>query len=79
MNSSPDEELTPTERALADRLSAQRPIPAAGFRGTLARSLAAEDPGYGPRPDQLRAIVTSYLLAALLLIALGALLALGTL
>jgi hypothetical protein len=79
MNAGPDEELTAAECELIDRLSAERPIPAAGFRGALGRYLAARDPGYGPRPEQLRLIVTGYLLAAVLLIALGALVAVGVL
>lgn len=77
MNSGLDDGLTPSERELADRLTAERPLPTAGFRGTLARYLAARDPGYAPRPARLRAMVACYLLLGAVLIALGALLAVG--
>jgi hypothetical protein len=72
-------ELGPGERELADRLDGERPLPAAGFRGALARRLAARDPGYGPRPERLRLIVGAYLGAGSLLIVLGALSATGVL
>jgi hypothetical protein len=67
------DELGSGEHALADRLRAQRPLPAAGFRGALRRRLAAQDPGYGPRPARLRLIVAGYVGAGSLLIAVGAL------
>lgn len=63
---------------LADRLSAQRPVPSGVFRGALSRHLAALDPGHGPRPPRLRAIVALYSAGGALLIALGTLLATGT-
>jgi hypothetical protein len=74
-----DAELPPGERSLADRLEADRPVPAAGFRGALRRSLDAQDPGYGPRPAHLRLIVSAYLGACLVLLAAAALDATGTL
>jgi hypothetical protein len=74
-----DVELTARERELGDRLAAQRPVPAAGFRGTLARYLLAHDPGYGPRPERLRLSVASYLGGGFLLVAVAALFALGAL
>ena len=67
------------EPELEDRLSAARPVPAAGFRGRLGRQLAAHDPGYGPRPEHLRLIVTRYLVAGAVLIALGLCAATGVL
>lgn len=73
----PHEELTPAELELADRLAAERPTPGTGFRGGLARYLAARDPGYGPRPEDLHLAVAGYLLIGLLLIAAGALVALS--
>jgi hypothetical protein len=73
------EHVTPDERDLADRLTAARPRPAAGFRGALGRYLVASDPGYGPRPESLRLRVAAYLAAGLLLVALGAVLAASTL
>lgn len=73
-----DDEFTPAEREVADLLAAERPIPAAGFRGALGRYLAARDPGYGPRPERLLLIVAGYLLLGLLLIGFGALLAAGS-
>ncbi len=74
-----DGELAAVDRELADRLSAERPVPAGGFRGELGRHLTARDPGYGPRPQRLRLIVAAYLVPGLVLILLGALLAGGTL
>lgn len=75
MHDGPDDEFTHAQRELADRLTAERPIPSAGFRGELARYLAARDPRYGPRPQHLRLVVTAYLLIGLLLLALGTLVA----
>jgi hypothetical protein len=72
----PIEDTTPPERDLAERLSAARPLPSAGFRGALWQHLALLDPGYGPRPARLRLIVAGYVALGLLLIALGALVAL---
>jgi hypothetical protein len=66
-------DLEPDERQLADRLIDARPLPPAGFRGTLGRHLARRDPGYGPRPERLRLVVAGYLGAGGLLIALVAL------
>jgi hypothetical protein len=66
-------EFEPSERQLAERLRVARPVPPAGFRGTLGRHLAEQDPGYGPRPEHLRLIVAGYLGAGGLLIALAAL------
>ena len=71
--------FTPDDHKLAERLSGQRPVPAAGFRGALGRHLAAIDPGYGPRPAHLRVMVSAYISAGTLLIALGALQATGVL
>lgn len=62
---------------LAARLSAERPVPGAGFRGALGRRLAGEDPGYGPRPPHLRAIVAAYLAGGGALMLIAALVGLG--
>jgi hypothetical protein len=70
-------ELDPRERELAQRLTSQRPVPAAEFRGTLGRHLATHDPGYGPRREHLRALVAMALGAGGALMAVGALDALG--
>ncbi len=76
MNHDPEsDDLSADEHDLAERLATDRPLPAAGFRGGLARYLAANDPGYGPRPERLRVTVALYLVAGLLLIALGVVLA----
>jgi hypothetical protein len=60
------------EHDLAERLHAERPLPAAGFRGALRRHLAAQDPGYGPRPERLRLVVAGYVTVGSVLIAVGA-------
>jgi hypothetical protein len=72
-------EVEPGERELADRLGGERPVPAAGFRGALARRLIALDPGYGTRPERLRLMVAVYLAVGTVLIALGGLGAAGAL
>jgi hypothetical protein len=81
MTDSPDDdvELTARELALAEQLHLAKPLPAAGFRGALSRHLAVRDPGYGTRPARLRLMVSGYLVAGALLLALGALQATGTL
>jgi hypothetical protein len=73
-----DEQTTAADSQLADRLGAQRPVPSGVFRGALSRHLAALDPGHGPRPPRLRAIVALYSAGGALLMALGTLLATGT-
>jgi hypothetical protein len=72
------DQLGTAEQRLAQQLADQRPLPVGGFRGALARHLAALDPGYGPRPPRLRLIVAGYLCVGLVLLALGALLGLAT-
>jgi hypothetical protein len=72
-------ELTEKEQEQADQLRDSRPVPGAGFRGALGRYLAAQDPGYGPRPRRLRVIAAGYLGAAGVLLALGLLQATGAL
>jgi hypothetical protein len=67
------------EVALGERLNAARPVPGAEFRGALARHLAALDPGYGPRPAHLWAVVLALLGCALALLVVAALLAGGRL
>ncbi|MGB0092947.1 MAG: hypothetical protein WBP81_10505 [Solirubrobacteraceae bacterium] len=70
-------EIDPTDRPLAERLDRERPVPVASFRGSLRRYLVEHDPGYGPRPERLRAMVTGYLVGGGVLLALGALYAVG--
>jgi hypothetical protein len=74
-----DTELDPPERDLAVRLTDQRPVPGAEFRGILGRHLAARDPGYGPRPGRLRTSVGLYLGAGVGIVVLGALQGMGVL
>lgn len=69
--SSPEPESD--EHELAEHLRMGRPVPAAGFRGRLHRHLAREDPGYGPRPERLWLLVSCYIGAGGVLIALAAL------
>jgi hypothetical protein len=68
-----ESDLPADEQRMADRLAGARPAPSAGFRGKLGRTLTAEDPGYGPRPDRLRGRVIAYVVFGLLLIVLGGL------
>jgi hypothetical protein len=70
-------ELEPQDEELGERLSEQRPVPSAGFRGALARHISARDPGYGPRPERLRLTVSAYLASGIVLIGLGLLQATG--
>jgi hypothetical protein len=72
-------DLDPLDRELAERLIAERPVPAAEFRGVLGRHLADRDLGYGPRPDRLLAVVGCYLAAGCAIGALGTLVAFGVL
>jgi hypothetical protein len=74
-----DDEHDDVEREVAERLTQQRPVPAAGFRGALGRRLADRDPGFGPRPEHLVPLVSAGLGGGLALIALAALLATGSL
>lgn len=76
---SSDDQLEPSERALGERLEAAKPVPSPGFRGALGRHLAARDPGYGPRLPQLRLIASACLGGSAILLALGALQAIGAL
>lgn len=64
---------------LEDRLARERPVPLAAFRGALGRYLVARDPGYGPRPPQLRAMIAAYVASGLLLMLAGTLQATGVL
>jgi hypothetical protein len=73
------DELDPVDREVAEGLERERPVPAAGFRGALARYLAAADPGFGPRPERLTLMVAAWLLVGLLLMVLGLLQATGSL
>lgn len=77
MSEAGEHELGPQENELATRLEAERPVPAARFRGALGRRLAERDPGYGPRPERLLVLVALYTLAGLLLLLAGVLIALS--
>ncbi len=71
--------LEPDEHWVGERLTRDRPVPPAAFRGALGRYLAARDPGFGPRPQRLWAMIAAYLSTAALLILLGLLQATGVL
>lgn len=75
----PETELSTQENEIAERLDRERPVPAAGFRGALARYLVVRDPGFGPRPARLPAMVCAFLGTGGVLIALAALQATGQL
>lgn len=74
------EEHDPTIEEADPRLSAQlaeqRPLPGAAFRGALGRLLGEQDPGYGPRPERLRLLVTALVCSGAVLVFAGALVAL---
>jgi hypothetical protein len=70
---------TGEEREVANRLDRERPVPGAAFRGALGRALAARDPGYGPRPQNLWRMVAGCVAGGGLLLALGGLQAAGAL
>jgi hypothetical protein len=72
-------DIGPEENRLADAIAAQRPVPRADFRGALGRYLAIRDPGYGPRPARLRAVVSVWIGFGLVLIVIGLLQATGSL
>lgn len=76
--SSPDEPDAP-DNELAGRLAESRPFPAPDFRGSLRRALVAADPGYGPRPAQLRVRVVIFLALGALLLVIGFLQSIGAL
>ncbi len=75
----PDRDLEPADHELSTRLTGERPLPTAEFRGVLARHLAARDPGHGSRPERLRRTVALWLAAGAALGGLGLLQALGIL
>ena len=61
---------------LAERLQRERPVPSAGFRGDLRRSLLAQSPA-SARPRRLAALIAGYAAGGALLLLLGALSAAG--
>jgi len=65
------------ERRMAEWLQATIPVPAAGFRGALGRYLLRRDPGYGPRPPQLRLISSACAAGSVVMLAVAALQATG--
>jgi hypothetical protein len=71
------EETDPRDVAVGEQLRDVRPLPRAAFRGALQRHLAANDPGYGPRPENLRLVVTAWVAAGAVLLLIGAMLAGG--
>lgn len=66
-----DDQPQDAEPEVAAALEQERAIPAPEFRRRLRGRLIEQDPGYGPRPDNLVAIVLGYALAGLVLMALG--------
>jgi hypothetical protein len=71
-----DPEL-PEERQVAEWLHAASPVPAAGFRGALGRYLRRRDPGFGPRPPQLRLVSLACVSGGTVLLVVAALQATG--
>jgi hypothetical protein len=76
---SSDIEPDAPDHELAGRLADSRPFPAPDFRGSLRRALVAADPGYGPRPNRLRARVLALLALGALLLVIGFLQSIGAL
>lgn len=76
-NPTPDPPGAPVDSELERRITAERPVPAADFRGALGRLLALSDPGYGPRPAHLRLKVAGWTAGGAVLVLIGALEALG--
>jgi hypothetical protein len=70
-------EFTEVELRLSEQLAGQRPLPQPAFRGALGRLLSERDPGYGPRPERLRLLVAGLVGLGAVLVAAGALVALG--
>jgi hypothetical protein len=68
---------SPADSELERRMTGERPVPGADFRGALGRLLAASDPGYGPRPAHLRLKATGWVAGGGVLVLIGALEALG--
>ena len=62
---------------LAERLQRERPVPSAGFRGELRRSLLGGTPSAPLRPARLRALITGYATSGATLLLIGALSAAG--
>ena len=57
---------------VAERLEAERPIPAASFRGTLRRRLLSDLEREPSRPQRLRLLITAYAGSGLALLAVAA-------
>jgi hypothetical protein len=74
-----DDPLEAPERELGVQLASERALPGTEFRGALGRRLAAQDPGFGPRPEHLRRTVSLCLAGGGALAGLGLLQALGML
>lgn len=74
-----EEPIEAEDGSVAERLIRDRPVPTASFRGALGRHIAARDPGFGPRPERLWAMVVGYLVIGGLLVLFGLLQATGVL
>jgi hypothetical protein len=73
----PEDTLSPEDLMLAATLEARRPAPTLVFRGTLARRLTRQDPGYGHRPARLWAHAGVLAGAGALFVLLGLLVSTG--
>jgi hypothetical protein len=73
----PDGHLEPEDPAVPGLVEADRPLPAESFRRALARHLADEDPGWGPRPVRLWPQALALICVGTLLLLIGALLSVG--
>jgi hypothetical protein len=67
----------PEDQLVVELLEGVRPQPAASFRGALARQLADDDPGWGPRPEHLWPQALTLISVGGLLLLIGALISVG--
>lgn len=67
------------DQRMAEWLHSATQVPSGGFRGALGRYLGRRDPGYGPRPPQLRLISAACVGAGAVLLGVAALQATGSL
>ncbi len=73
----PSDFSDPEDAEVVELLDGTKPVPARDFRGALARRLANEDPGWGPRPQHLWPQSLALVIVGVLLLLIGALISVG--